>query len=151
METKEIQETITDFIGRMGVTASSVGVHDSHGRVVFNIQTDDSSFLIGKRGETLRAINALVQRMAERRSLVDKNEKFSIDVNNYNEKRIEFLENQARTLAERVKTLKHEIEMPPMNPYERMIVHEALKDEHGVVTESSGEGRLRHVVIRYTN
>lgn len=137
----------------MGETDPSIQIAEHNGQTIFNISVTDAAQLIGYRGETLRALNHLVKRIAEEKketpSEVPSGIAFSIDVNGYNQKRIAVLEAEAKALAERAKMFKHEIEMSPMNPYERMIVHEALRDTPNVTTESSGEGKFRHVVIRY--
>ena len=74
---------------------------------------------------------------------------FVIDVNGYHLKHIKELEGQAKMLAERARTFQHDVEMSPMSGYDRLIVHVSLHDLPGIATESEGEGKLRHVVIKY--
>lgn len=53
-------------------------------------------------------------------------------------------------LAERARTFKHDVEMSPMSPYDRLIVHASLTGLPDIKTESLGEGQVRHIVIKYT-
>lgn len=149
MNKHDIKTLLQNLVERIGADDTSIEILEFHGRLIFNIQTKDSALLIGKGGETLRSLNHITQRLVEAKSDATTDTKFSVDVNGYNHHRVEFIENQARSLAERVTMFKHEIEMSPMNPYERMIVHEALKGVPHVTTESRGDDKFRHVVIVY--
>ena len=75
---------------------------------------------------------------------------FTIDVNNYQEKKNEDIKNKATMMAERARFFKNNVEMIPMNPYERMIVHSLFTASEDIETESTGKGRERRVVIKYT-
>jgi spoIIIJ-associated protein len=74
---------------------------------------------------------------------------FVIDVNGYHQKKIKSLEDQARLVAERARTFRYDVELPPMTAYERMIVHSTLKEMPDIQTMSHGEGPLRHIVVRF--
>jgi spoIIIJ-associated protein len=52
-------------------------------------------------------------------------------------------------LAQRARLFKHDVEMSPMNPYERLVVHELFAEDPEIVTESAGEGKFRHIVLKY--
>jgi len=71
-------------------------------------------------------------------------------VNGYHATHIRALESQALMLAERARTFKYDIEMSPMSSYDRLIVHSVLQGSPDVLTESQGEGKVRHIVIKYT-
>lgn len=115
---------------------------------VFLVVTNDSQKLIGHQGETLRALNHLVRKAFEDK-LPPEELHFRIDVNGYFADRDGRIVREARQLAERARLFKYDIDMRPLNPYERRIVHEALQDFPDIVTESRGEGTLRHIVICY--
>jgi spoIIIJ-associated protein len=101
--------------------------------------------LIGRRGETLRSVQFLVNLLVSRR--VQKWPQIVVDVGNYRQRRQESLEGLARRMAERVQQTGRSLMLEPMGAYERRIVHLALRDDPTVYTESSGEGENRKVVI----
>src|SRR3989344_1629997 len=75
----------------------------------------------------------------------------TLEGNDYQEKRIQELKNRAQIMAERARFFKSNIECPPMNPYERMIIHSFFSDVPDIKTESTGFGRDRRVVIKYVS
>ena len=142
-------QTITkELLNALG--ASYTGVEESTiaGQVVYTILTDDAQKLIGPRGETLRALDFLVKRIAEQRGA--ERAHFVVDVNGYQVKQIKDIETRAKMMAERAKSFEYDVEMPPMSAYERLIVHATLSEMPGITTESHGEGRDRRVVIKYS-
>jgi spoIIIJ-associated protein len=103
------------------------------------------SLLIGRRGETLRSVQFMVNLLVSRR--VQKWPQIIVDIGNYRQRRQESLEGLARRMAERVRQSGRPLTLEPMGAYERRIVHLALRDDPTVYTESSGEGENRKVVI----
>lgn len=102
--------------------------------------------LIGHRGETLRAIEYLMNQMIKR---VDPTApRVLVDVAGYKQTRKEALQEMARELAERVKESGEEEELKPMNPAERRIVHMTLREIEGVASESKGLDRERRIIVR---
>ncbi len=101
--------------------------------------------LIGRRGETLRSLQFLLNLLVSRR--VQKWPQVVVDVGNYRQRRQESLEGLARRMAERVRQTGRPIMLEPMAAYERRIVHLALREDPGVYTESTGEGENRKIVI----
>ena len=75
--------------------------------------------------------------------------KFFIDINGYFENNNKELQMKAKIMAERARSFKTNMELEPMTPYERMIVHSALEDFSDIKTESVGFGKGRKVVIKY--
>src|SRR3989344_3341943 len=118
-------------------------------RVWASISVPDAKALIGMRGETLRALNHLAKRLAETRTRQELRISFLIDVNGYYEKQAETIRSQARMLAQRARLFKHDVEMPPTSPYERLLIHELFSEDPEIQTESQGEGKFRHVVLKY--
>jgi spoIIIJ-associated protein len=108
--------------------------------------------LIGNDGINISAINHLIKKIAwkEVNEQAPSTEKldFFIDVNDYQEKNIERIKNQALDLAEKVALFKRDIEMSPMSSYERMVVHALLADNPHVFTESIGEKNFRRLIIK---
>jgi spoIIIJ-associated protein len=74
---------------------------------------------------------------------------FLIDVNNYYENQMEKVRANARMLAQRARLFKHDVELPPQSAYERLVVHELFADDPEIGTESAGEGKFRHIVLKY--
>ncbi len=138
------------LISRMGVSASITLVsadREDVGGPVFDVDGDDSGLLIGRRGETLRALQFLVSFIASRR-LEDRVNLF-VDVAGYQERRYETLRTLAHRVARRVASSGRDVPLEPMPPNERRIVHMTLADDPDVNTmsEGEGEGDGRRVVI----
>ncbi len=74
---------------------------------------------------------------------------FLIDVNGHHEAGLEHVRQEARTFAQRARLFKHDVEMPPLSSYERLVVHEMFADDQDIKTESAGEGKFRHIVLKY--
>ena len=150
MRKEEVADIIKELVRTMGLSLDGLDVTDVAGHTLFMLRTKDSGALIGARGETLHALNHLVKRMLETKNPGSEEAfRFVVDVNGYHLKHIKMLEAQANTLAERARTFKYDIEMSPMSPYDRMIVHAALQGSPNIKTESFGEGQVRHIVIKY--
>ncbi|MBV9349906.1 MAG: hypothetical protein JO026_04075 [Patescibacteria group bacterium] len=143
----EVERTLRELLSKLGIAVDGIDAADIAGQTLFTIRTKDSGVLIGTQGETLRALNYVLRKFFE--DAGDEAFRFVIDVNGYHLKHIKELENEARLLAERARTFKYDVEMSPMSPYDRLIVHSALGDIPEIATESAGEGRLRHIVIKY--
>ena len=108
---------------------------------------DDMGVLIGKRGQTLDAIQYLTGQVANKHS--DSYIRVKIDTENYRERRKETLEKLAKNIAHKVKRTKRPVALEPMNPYERRIIHSVLQADKEVITRSEGEEPYRHVVVCY--
>ena len=112
----------------------------------FDIEGEDSALLIGRRGETLRALQLLVRTVVGRK--LGANANFTVDVEGYDERRKQSLVNLADRVATRVIKTGRSIELEPMSARERRIVHISLAHQNGIETESSGDGKERRVVIQ---
>ena len=153
MDTEHIKKTIESILESTGV-GFSIEVHDQDSvqNTRFLIVTDEPQLLIGPKGAHLSALSHIVRKIIEKDIDYENGERmrFTVDINNYQEKRLEHIRNKARILAERARAFKSDIEMDPMTPYERMIVHSVLSELKDIKTESLGEGRQRRVVIKFT-
>jgi spoIIIJ-associated protein len=118
-------------------TSASIGL---------NIEGDDLGILIGRRGQTMAALQHVVRIIMAHQH----NSKIPIilDVEGYKQRRCEGLRALAARLADQVKTRKIPFSMEPMSAFERRVVHLALADRRDVVTESTGMGMNRKVVIK---
>ena len=142
-------DIIMGLVSRMGVSAV-VNLKQAHneevGGPVYDLDGDDSGLLIGRRGETLRALQFLVGFMASRK--LDSRVNLFLDVAGYQERRYESLTNLSVKVAHRVSATGRAIPLEPMPPNERRVVHMALADHSEVTTASVGYGDARHVVIQ---
>ena len=116
-------------------------------RVLFNVAGGNPAILIGKRGQTLEAIQSLVEKVVNTHRHNDNRIRVQVDVEGYLETRRENLEQLANRLAEKALRIRKPISMGQMSAHDRRIVHLALKDHPNVNTKSRGEGYLRKLVI----
>jgi spoIIIJ-associated protein len=114
--------------------------------VAFNIEGDDLGILIGRRGQTLAALQYVLRLIVGHKT--ETWVPIIVDAEGYKERRHEALKALALRMADHVKTRGSPFTLEPMPPYERRIVHLALADNPAVYTESIGEGESRKVVIR---
>jgi hypothetical protein len=115
------------------------------GNTVLTIKTNDSSMLIGYRGEVLTAIQTLAG--ACQNIGVKDYQKVVVDCENYRQKREETLVNLAHKLEGKATSMRREVILEPMSPYERRIIHTALANSETVTTKSDGKEPNRYVVI----
>jgi len=113
--------------------------------IVLDIEGDDLGVLIGRRGETLSALQYLVRLVVNRQTRRWVN--IVVDVEGYKERREHQLRQLAERMAERVVSTQKSVVLEAMPPYERRIVHLTLKDHPTVTTHSIGEGDSRKVMI----
>lgn len=142
----EVRTIVSDILKTFGVEEAQFEERSFAEQLVLAVTVADGQLLIGSQGDRLRALNTLVRMIAEKRGVT---ERFTVDINNYQHDAVVQLQNTAKTLAERARTLKYDVELNPMRPFERMIVHAALSAEPHIKTESIGEGRDRRIVIKY--
>ncbi|WP_027359746.1 RNA-binding cell elongation regulator Jag/EloR [Desulforegula conservatrix] len=124
---------------------ASIRVVKEKDRLVYNIEGGDPSLLIGKRGQTLEAVQYLIDKLINRNA--DARVRVQVDVGGYLETRKKNLEGLALRLAEKAKKTGKPSTIGQMTAHDRRIVHLALKDDHGVRTQSMGEGYYRRLVI----
>ncbi len=150
-----LNETVESFLKQlfatMGVeTQIEIQINDEEKVMEINLTGNDMGVLIGKRGQTLDALQKITQ------SVVNKNntEEFlrvKLDTENYRARRKDTLENLARNIAYKVRKTRKSVTLEPMNPYERRIIHSALQGDKYVSTRSEGEEPYRQVVIYYNH
>lgn len=147
MQPQLLKETVSKLISLLGLSAQSIEVSTGH-RTVVAVASEDSKDLIGSSGETLRALNTIARRIIER-AHGEEAASFLIDVNGYHEAQMEQVRQNARMLAQRARLFKRDVEMNPMSAYERLVVHELFAEDPEIETHSEGEGKFRHIVLKY--
>lgn len=135
---------LEDVFGQMAVDVDVETLEDENS-VMYRISGKDSGIVIGRRGETLDALQYLTSLVVNKHS--NRYVRVTMDVENYREKREETLVRLARRLADKVVRFRRSISLEPMNPYERRIIHSALQNNEFVETYSVGEDPNRKVVI----
>ncbi len=150
---KEAQQKCVDYVkdilSHMDAGEYTLEVKDVEGGFCINLTGDGLGVVIGRRGETLDALQYLV-------SLCYNNSesgftKVMLDANNYRSKREITLSDLAKKVADQVVKSGRNESLEPMNPYERRIIHTAVQDIDGVTSWSVSDGRDRRVIIGLAN
>lgn len=115
------------------------------GELILDITGDDLAILIGRHGRTLDALQFIVSAITVRS--MGFRYPVIVDVEGYKSRQREKLESIAHSTANKAASQHRSVKMRPMTPYERRIVHIALRDDDRVDTASEGEGSARHVVV----
>ena len=131
----------------MGVDVTIDMGTDAEGNVYGFINGDTLGILIGRRGETLDALQYLTSLKVNRGR--DSYTRVTLDTENYRAKREDTLIRLANRMANRALRTGRKVSLEPMNPYERRIIHYALQQTEGVSTHSEGDEPNRHVVITH--
>ena len=145
----EAEERAVEFLSNvtkmMGVEVSITPRRDEEGNLRVDMMGDTLGILIGRRGETLDALQYLTSLFVNRGQ--ENYIRVTLDTENYRAKREEALTRLANRMANRAVKTGRKVVMEPMNPYERRILHSALQGNDAVTTHSEGDEPNRHVVI----
>ena len=142
----DLSSLVSKLLELIGVEGT-VELKTGH-RTVVSVSSPDSARLIGPNGEHLRALNMIARRLVEQK-YGDDSASFLIDVNGYHETAMEKVRQSASMLAQRARLFKHDVDLEPMSSYERLVVHELFAEDPEIKTESAGEGKFRHIVLKY--
>ena len=142
-----IRQFLTGLLERMGVKAQIEISPRENGGVNVNLSGNGMGAIIGRRGETLDAIQHLTNYVVNRGS--EKHLHISVDAESYRSKREESLTRLAEKMAEKAIKYKRSMALEPMNSYERHVIHTALQNYEGVTTSSTGVEPNRRVVVSY--
>ena len=143
-EAKRASAFLSGLTERMGVPVA-IALQESPEQLRMQMTGEGMSLLIGRRGETLDALQYLTSLNINRGR--EEYLRVSIDTENYRAKREEALRKLAIRMAGRAKKSGRRVALEPMNPYERRILHSALQDDPEVTTHSEGEEPYRRVII----
>lgn len=138
-------QAVLQRILEMITVDATVDVEKDEDSIIYNIMGGKAAVLIGKRGQTLEAIQYLIEKIVNRVS--EKRMRVQIDVQGYLKNRKENLEELATRLAEKAKRIGKPVTVGEMNVHDRKIVHMALKDHRDVRTQSMGSGFYRKLMI----
>jgi spoIIIJ-associated protein len=142
----QVKTFLTGLFERMGVEADiSATENEEDGSISVELSGSNVGALIGRRGETLDAIQHLSNYVIN--SGEGERTRINVDAENYRAKRTEALENLAKKVAGKVVKYHRNVTLEPMNAYERHVIHTALQDYEGVTTYSTGTEPNRRVVV----
>jgi len=143
--TRKTKDFLEGLLTRMGVDATINIDAKADGSVIVELSGDGMGAIIGRRGETLDAIQHLTNYAVNRG--IEERTHISIDAENYRSKREESLVRLAEKMAAKALKYRRSMALEPMNSYERHVIHTALQNYEGVTTGSTGVEPNRRVVI----
>jgi len=138
------EELVRDILSLMDIEAD-ISREDADDNIMIDISGDNLGLLIGRHGNTLDALQYLVSIGANKNRSVRR--RIIVDVEGYRRQRIEDIKGLAARLIGKVLAGHSELELRPMNAFERKVVHDVVGEYDGVTSASVGEGEERHVVI----
>lgn len=135
---------VADVVAKMG-TSCTVAAVDGEAKLI--ISGDDVGVVIGRRGDTIDAIQYLTNLYVNKDRHGDDYCRITVDTENYRARREETLKKLANSMANKAVKYKKDMSLEPMNPYERRIIHAALQNHKYVKTKSVGEEPNRRIVV----
>jgi spoIIIJ-associated protein len=147
---EDVTEKAIDFLQgvleRMGISAD-IDVKEEDDKIVLEIQTQDAELIIGRKGQVVDALQHLVGKVVYRERNGEKGKPFVVDAGGYRDKHIEKLQALAARMAEKALKSGTIVELSPMSPHDRRIVHMAIANIPGLSSRSEGEGEDRHILV----
>ena len=145
-----VEESVKEFLNSvfkaMEMEVEIIVKVDEFDKLIdIELKGDDMGILIGKRGQTLDSLQYLTNLAVNKNS--ENYYKVKVDTEDYRKRRKDTLENLAKNIAYKVKRTKRAVELEPMNPFERRVIHSALQNDKYVTTHSEGDEPYRHVVV----
>ena len=142
----EIREYLESLFKAMDIqTEIQIEFDETENVLSINREGPEMGILIGKRGQTLDALQYIISLAVNKKS--ESYIRVKLDTENYRARRKETLENLAKNIAFKVKRSKRSFALEPMNPYERRIIHATLQNDKYVSTKSEGEEPYRKVIV----
>lgn len=150
VEKSNIKEYLIEYLKKFSSTIGiSIESEILYNNESFNITlvTSNNSLLIGKEGKNLQALQNIIRQSLKVKTGI--NIKVNIDISNYKQKKLNNLENEIKKIAKEVVKTKVDVSLDPMNSYERRCIHSLISEYENLTTESVGEGKERHIIIKY--
>lgn len=139
-------EVLRTILAHFDAEGAEINEYEGDEReIILDVVGGDLAILIGRRGHTLDAIQTLVSNITNRK--LGYRYPITIDIESYKHRQRQKIESLAYSAASRADRQDREVSLRPMNPYERRLVHMALRDDERVETYSVGEEPNRHVVV----
>lgn len=141
---EEARAFVSDIVAKMG-TSCEVTAVDGEAKLI--VSGEDVGVVIGRRGDTIDAIQYLTNLYVNKNRHGDDYCRITVDTENYRARREETLKKLANSMANKAVKYKKDMSLEPMNPYERRIIHSALQNHKYVKTKSVGEEPNRRIVV----
>ena len=148
LEKEKAKKFLRDVMQAMDIKAE-IRLKDTNEGLYINLSGPKMGIIIGRRGQTLDSLQYLVSLVVNKDKDRDGFIKVILDTEDYRKKREETLQRLAKRLAERVQKTGKKVELEPMNPYERRIIHYTLQEFNDITTFSEGEEPYRKVIIAH--
>ncbi len=149
-EREDLAEKASDFLlgvlERMGISAD-IDIKDDQDRTVLEIQTSDTELVIGRRGVVIDALQHLVNKAVFKERGTERGKPLVVDAGGFRDKQVERLRSIAQKMGEKALQTKQIVELQPMSPHDRRIVHMAIAEMPGLSSRSEGEGEDRHILV----
>lgn len=143
----KIQSTAQTLLDLMGIQGEiSVSEDKENEAIVVTVDTQEAGILIGRHGETISAFQLILNQIINRGE--ENWQRILVDCGDYRSRQEESLRNLALSTAEQVKETGEAKALYDLTPAQRRVVHMVLSEDSDIVTESEGEGRERHLVVR---
>lgn len=146
----QLSEVLDNILGLLLLEGSYEIAEEEDGFFV-SIDTKDAGRLIGARGEFLESLQLLVNQMMSPREKEGEFKRVVLDVSGWRKQKEEELTQRAKEWGKQVADSGKEMELEPMSSWQRRVIHMVVGEMEGLETESVGEGRDRHIVIRPTS
>ena len=144
---QKAKEVLAEILNLMGISAEvELRLGEKTGETVVEIRAENSGLLIGRKGQTLEALQYLVSRIAGERGGTDAPH-IVVDIENYRQRRRKALEDMALRLGEKAKRQRMTVTVDALSAADRRIIHAALQDDPWVTTKSLGQGSYRRLLI----
>ena len=151
---EQLSEILDNLLGML-LLEGSYEIEEKEEGFMVSIDTKDAGRLIGARGESLEGLQQIVNQMMFRKTefsakdgLASGQKRVILDVAGWRKQKEEELKSLATSLGKQVLETGKEVEVEPMSPWQRRVVHMVLQEMGGLSSESMGEGRDRHIVIK---
>ncbi|MBP6979613.1 KH domain-containing protein [Candidatus Curtissbacteria bacterium] len=143
----KILDQLEKILSRLNVSAEITAVSQEDGSLRFNIESADSSILIGRHGENLDSLQTILHAMLYKLFTTEELPDVVIDVDNWKTNRESELKDLAAKVVQKVKFSNKPQSLSNLKPFERRIVHLTLENNPDVETRSEGEGRFRKLIV----
>ncbi|PIP74956.1 MAG: hypothetical protein CO135_01955 [Candidatus Levybacteria bacterium CG_4_9_14_3_um_filter_35_16] len=145
---KTIKTTIKEFFKIIGVDGD-IEIKEEEDIIEINLATEESGIVIGHHGDTLESLQLILALVLQKKTGVFK--RVSVEVGDYKKNRSEWLTNLANETKDRVLAENREVHLYDLKSWERRVVHLILQNDKEVISESTGEGKDRILVVRPKN
>lgn len=158
-QNKKIEELVEEFFNKMTIPITVVGIkispleetkndqgEEKREIIDLDIKVDEPQILIGQQGQTLFEVQKILRFVLNKK--LQSIFYLNLDINDYKKKKVDYLRDLAKGLADQSSLDKETKTLPPMSAYERRIIHSELSKRADIITESQGEGSDRHIIIK---